>query len=61
VYDFNGASLAFHRSLGFVDEGRIRRAHFVAGRHRDELVLGITAEEYAGRWPFEEVSDGDDG
>lgn len=55
VYDFNVASIAFHHALGFVTEGRVRRAHFVAGRHRDEVVLGLTAEEYAARWPYEDL------
>jgi RimJ/RimL family protein N-acetyltransferase len=52
VYEFNDASLAFHAALGFQEEGRIRRAHFTAGRHWDEVVLGMTAEEYAARWPL---------
>lgn len=52
VAAFNDASIALHRSLGFAVEGRIRRAHFVAGRHFDEIVLGLTAEEYSARWPF---------
>jgi RimJ/RimL family protein N-acetyltransferase len=52
VYEFNAASLALHRMLGFREEGRIRRAHYAAGRHWDEIVLGLTVEEYAERWGF---------
>jgi RimJ/RimL family protein N-acetyltransferase len=52
VYEFNDTSIAFHRALGFCEEGRIRRAHFSSGRHWDEVVLGITTEEYATRWPL---------
>lgn len=52
VYAFNEGSVAFHQALGFREEGRIRRAHFSAGRHWDEVVLGLTAEEYAERWPL---------
>jgi RimJ/RimL family protein N-acetyltransferase len=50
VLAFNEPSLALHRSLGFTEEGRIRRAHFRAGRHWDEVVFGLTVEEFAGRW-----------
>jgi RimJ/RimL family protein N-acetyltransferase len=52
VYEFNDVSIAMHLSLGFREEGRIRRAHYAAGRHWDEVVLGLTVEEYADRWPF---------
>ena len=51
AYAFNDGSVAFHRALGFREEGRIRRAHFAAGRHWDEVVLGITVEEFTERWP----------
>jgi RimJ/RimL family protein N-acetyltransferase len=50
VYEFNAASVAFHAALGFIVEGRVRRAHFSAGRHWDEIVLGLTSEEFAARW-----------
>jgi RimJ/RimL family protein N-acetyltransferase len=53
VHAFNEASIAFHRSLGFEVEGRIRRAHFSAGRHWDEVVLGLTVEEFTARWSFD--------
>ncbi len=46
---FNEASVAFHQALGFQVEGRIRRTVFTDGQHWDEVVLGITAEEYASR------------
>jgi len=52
---FNEESVAFHRALGFQVEGRIRRAHVAAGRHWDEVILGITVEEYAARWPFPDL------
>jgi RimJ/RimL family protein N-acetyltransferase len=45
IYAFNDISLAFHRRLGFVEEGRRRRSVYTAGRHHDEFLLGITAEE----------------
>lgn len=49
VFDYNDASLALHASLGFIDEGRRRRATFTRGRYHDEIHLGITAEEFFGR------------
>ncbi len=52
IIAFNEASLALHRSLGFTEEGRIRRAHFRAGQYWDDVVLGITAEEFGQRWGF---------
>jgi RimJ/RimL family protein N-acetyltransferase len=51
VYDFNQASIALHCGLGFVEEGRLRRAYFTAGRHHDELLFGMTAEEFAAHHP----------
>jgi RimJ/RimL family protein N-acetyltransferase len=45
--EFNAASIAFHHSLGFRVEGRLRRTVFTGGRHWDEVVLGLTAEEHA--------------
>lgn len=46
VYAFNEASLALHRSLGFREEGRLRRMIFTDGQYHDEFILGITAEEF---------------
>lgn len=51
VYDFNTASLALHAALGFVEEGRLRRNVYAAGAYHDEVLLGITAEEFAELWP----------
>jgi RimJ/RimL family protein N-acetyltransferase len=56
VLAFNEASVALHRSLGFAEEGRIRRAHFRAGQHWDELVFGLTVDEFAVRWGFSPLS-----
>jgi RimJ/RimL family protein N-acetyltransferase len=42
----NDRSLAFHRQLGFVAEGRRRRAIYTAGAHHDLHLLGMTAEEF---------------
>jgi len=48
VYDFNDASIQLHRKLGFQEEGRLRRMIYTGGRHHDEILLGLTAEEFAG-------------
>ena len=47
VYDFNDTSLLLHQKLGFQVEGRLRRMIYTAGRYHDEVVLGLTAEEFA--------------
>jgi len=49
IYAFNDGSLRLHERLGFQVEGRIRRAVFTAGEHHDEIVVGITAEEFFAR------------
>lgn len=54
VYAYNRASLALHRGLGFVEEGRLRDHVFLAGHHRDLVLFGMTAAEFAGRHPFGE-------
>ena len=46
VYSFNGASLDLHRKLGFREEGRLRRMVFADGGFHDEVVFGMTAEEF---------------
>jgi len=50
VYASNEASLALHRRLGFVEEGRRRRSHYHAGRYDDEVLFGMTMEEFAERY-----------
>jgi RimJ/RimL family protein N-acetyltransferase len=48
VYSFNEPSIRLHERLGFQLEGRIRRTVFTDGQHHDELIFGLTAEEFAG-------------
>jgi RimJ/RimL family protein N-acetyltransferase len=52
VLAYNTASLELHARLGFVVEGRRRRAVFVGGRHHDEMLLGLTVEEFAAAHPL---------
>ena len=47
VYAYNDASRLLHEHLGFVQEGRLRRMAYTAGRHWDVLVYGLTREEFA--------------
>ena len=51
VYDYNAASISLHRKLGFVEEGRLRRHLFLAGEYRDELIFGMTVEEFRQLYP----------
>ncbi len=47
IFAHNTASLALHRQLGFVEEGRLRDHVFCAGQHRDLVVMGMLADEFA--------------
>ena len=42
----NEASIRMHQKLGFVSEGRIRRACFYDGTYHDEMLFGLTREEF---------------
>jgi RimJ/RimL family protein N-acetyltransferase len=47
VYSFNEPSLRLHERLGFVREGQLRRMIYTNGRYFDDIVYGITAEEFS--------------
>ncbi|GHE42555.1 N-acetyltransferase [Streptomyces longispororuber] len=47
IFAHNEASLALHRRLGFVEEGRLRDHVFFAGRHHDLVMMGLLADEFA--------------
>ncbi|MEU3711670.1 GNAT family N-acetyltransferase [Streptomyces catenulae] len=53
IFADNAASLALHRALGFVEEGRLRDHVFLAGRHQDLVVLGLLADEFARLHPVD--------
>ncbi len=42
----NSASIQLHQKLGFIQEGRLRREWFFNGDYQDELIFGMTLEEY---------------
>lgn len=46
VYAFNEPSLRLHEKLSFVYEGRLRRMVYTNGQFHDQLMLGMTAEEF---------------
>ena len=43
---YNTASIQLHRKLGFIQEGTLRMEWFFNGKHHDELIFGMTLEEY---------------
>jgi RimJ/RimL family protein N-acetyltransferase len=45
----NEASIRFHEKLGFVEEGRRRRRFFFNGRYYDDVLFGLTREEFDAR------------
>jgi RimJ/RimL family protein N-acetyltransferase len=42
----NQASIRMHQKLGFLEEGRRRRQVFTAGSYHDDVLFGLTREEY---------------
>ena len=49
VYSFNDPSIRLHERLGFVREGQVRRMHYTDGGYCDDILFGMTAEEFAER------------
>lgn len=56
VYAFNGRALALYHRLGFQEEGRLRRNYFTNGEYHDEILLGLTREEFDERYPEWRIS-----
>jgi len=52
VYAFNEPSLELHRKLGFREEGRLRRMVYTDGQHHDEVIFGLTVEEFEALEPL---------
>lgn len=50
VFAGNSGSIRMQESLGFTQEGRIRRHRFAGGDHEDLLYFGMTVEEFQQRW-----------
>jgi RimJ/RimL family protein N-acetyltransferase len=49
VYSFNEPSLRLHEHLGFVREGVLRQMIYTDGQYFDDVVFGMTADEFAER------------
>jgi RimJ/RimL family protein N-acetyltransferase len=45
----NFGSISFHKKLGFVEEGRRREVYFMNGQYHDEILFGMTFDEFNGR------------
>ena len=46
AYDFNDASRNLLESLGFTEEGRLRKFRFVDGKYRDGIQYGLLRREW---------------
>ena len=46
VYSFNEASIRLHEHLGFQLEGRLRRMVYTDGAYHDQVLYGLTVEEF---------------
>ncbi len=42
----NDESIALHKKLGFIEEGRRRRGSFLNGEYYDDILFGMTREEF---------------
>lgn len=47
IFDFNPESIRLHERLGFVWEGRRRRATYTGGNFHDMLLFGMTDNEFS--------------
>jgi RimJ/RimL family protein N-acetyltransferase len=46
VFAFNEGSLILHEKLGFTQEGRLKEMIYINGKHWDEIIFGMTREEF---------------
>lgn len=46
IYAFNDISIKLHQRLGFHQEGNLRRMIYTNGSYHDELIWGMTSEEF---------------
>lgn len=46
IYDYNSASLGFHKKLGFIYEGRLRQMAFSNGSYHDAVFYGMLRDEF---------------
>lgn len=50
VWSFNQASIGLHESLGFVREGVMREVYYTDGRYYDDILFGMTQEEFTAKY-----------
>jgi RimJ/RimL family protein N-acetyltransferase len=46
LFEYNVRALAMYEKFGFVHEGRRRENHWSRGRFWDDILMGVTAEEW---------------
>jgi len=46
IYEYNEASIKLFESLGFVKEGRLRKAKYMDGKYWDIIIYGLLRDEY---------------
>jgi RimJ/RimL family protein N-acetyltransferase len=46
IFAFNENSIRLHEKFGFLREGRLRQMIFSQGAYHDEVVMGMTVEEF---------------
>lgn len=46
VYEYNKRAIHVYEKCGFVYEGRLRKARYLAGQYHDILIMSILSEEY---------------
>jgi RimJ/RimL family protein N-acetyltransferase len=63
LFEYNAPARALYEKLGFVHEGRRRENHWSRGRFWDEILMGVTAEEWWARHgpPPETAAEGERG
>jgi len=44
--DINEGSIRLHKKVGFIEEGRQRRSIYTNGRYHDQILFGLTREEF---------------
>ena len=46
VLDYNQTAQKLYKKIGFVEEGRRRKAVYKDGQYVDEIIMGLLREEY---------------
>mgnify|MGYP000032261211 CR=1 FL=1 len=48
VYEYNERAIKLYKKIGFKEEGRLKENNLRHGKHRDVIIMGMTAREYFG-------------